>query len=117
VVEDAYGVPETVPADGLFVFIGARPRTDWLPDDLLRDEHGFILTGNDLLEGGGTSTGWSLERPPLMLEASIPGVFVAGDVRHGSVKRVASAVGEGATALQACHAYFESTQPTASAIG
>lgn len=110
VVEDGSGRGETVPADGLFIFIGAHPRTDWLPGDVLRDEGGFILTGNDLLRDGVPPSGWPLERPPLLLEASLPGVFAAGDVRHGSVKRVASAVGEGATALQACHAYLETLQ-------
>ena len=110
VLEDGSGRSETVPAGGLFIFIGARPRTGWLPDDVLRDEGGFILTGNDLLRDGAPPPGWRLARPPLLLEASLPGVFAAGDVRHGSVKRVASAVGEGATALQACHAYLETLQ-------
>ena len=115
VLDDASDGRETVKADGLFVFIGARPRTDWLPAGVLRDEHGFVLTGNDLLVDGQPPQGWPLERPPLMLETSIPGVFAAGDVRHGSVKRVASAVGEGATALQACHAFFETAEAPASA--
>jgi thioredoxin reductase (NADPH) len=88
------GEQTTVPADALFVLIGASPLTEWLPEDLSRDEHGFLLTGNDL---GGA---WPLVRRPLLHETSIPGIFAAGDVRHGSVKRVAAAVGEGATAVQ-----------------
>jgi thioredoxin reductase (NADPH) len=88
---------ETVAADGLFVLIGARPRTDWLPEELERDPDGFLLTGADI------SAGWPLDRPPLLLETSMPGVFAAGDVRHGSVKRVASAVGEGSIAIQLIH--------------
>jgi len=101
------GERNTMGADALFVFIGASPRTDWMPEDIRRDDHGFVLTGTDLLDEGKPPPGWPLERPPLMLEASIPGVFVAGDARHGSVKRVASAVGDGAVALQACHTYLE----------
>lgn len=113
VLDDGSGGTEMVPADGLFIFIGARPRTDWLPDQLLRDEGGCVLTGNDLLKEGSPPPDWPLERPPLLLEASIPGVLAAGDVRHGSTKRVASAVGEGAAALQACHTYLDtSTVPT-----
>ena len=87
----ATGEAETVAADALFVLIGARPHTDWLPADIARDAHGFLLTGEELLDGDH----WPLERPPLSLETSMPGVLAAGDVRHGSVKRVASAVGEG----------------------
>ena len=113
VLEDSAGGVETVPADGLFIFIGVQPRTEWLPDTVLRDSGGFIVTGNDLLEQGETPPGWPLGRPPLLMETSIPGVFAAGDARYGSVKRVASAVGEGAIALQACHAYLDSTATTA----
>ena len=91
---------ETVPADGLFVLIGAHPHTDWLPDAIERDPRGFLLTGPDV------SGAWPLERAPLMLETSLPGVFAAGDVRHGSVKRVASAVGQGAAAIQQVHEYL-----------
>jgi thioredoxin reductase (NADPH) len=92
----ATGDDEAVAADALFVMIGARPHSDWLPADIARDPHGFLLTGAELSDGGG----WPLERRPLSLETSMPGVLAAGDVRHGSVKRVASAVGEGANAVQ-----------------
>ena len=91
------GKDETVPAEGLFVLIGAHPLTDWVPPDMARDSHGFLLTGDDL-DGA-----WQIERPPFALETSVPGVFAAGDARHGSVKRVAAAVGEGATAVQFVH--------------
>ena len=90
---------ETVPAQGLFLMIGARPRTDWLPAEIVRDARGFILTGQDL----GENCGWPLERSPFLLETSMPGVFAAGDARHGAVKRVASAVGDGSIAIQLVH--------------
>ncbi len=96
---DATGEHETVDADGLFVLIGARPRTDWLPERIARDPEGFLLTGADLAD----DHGWPLERSPALLETSMPGVFASGDVRHGSVKRVASAVGEGSIAIQLVH--------------
>ena len=99
VLRDAGGVEETVKAEGLFLMIGARPRTDWLPAEIARDSRGFILTGADL----GDDAGWPLERNPYLLETSMPGVFAAGDVRHGAVKRVASAVGEGSIAIQLVH--------------
>jgi thioredoxin reductase (NADPH) len=89
------------PARGLFIFIGAAPRTDWLPPEIARDEKGFILTGPDL-----PPKSWPLERDPFLLETSVPGVFVAGDVRAHSVKRVASAVGEGSIAIQFVHQYL-----------
>src|SRR5262249_39138172 len=92
----ATGTEETVAADGLFVLIGARPQTDWLPAEIARDRHGFLLTGADRPE----EDGWQLERRPMPLETSMPGVLAAGDVRHGSVKRVAAAVGEGSIAIQ-----------------
>jgi thioredoxin reductase (NADPH) len=99
------GVTEEVPAAALFVMIGGEPRTDWLAG-VERDNRGYILTGHDLLGPNGRPAGWPLRRPPLLLETSIPGVFAAGDVRHRSVKRVASAVGEGAVAVQLVHQYL-----------
>lgn len=101
------GEDETVPASALFVFIGAAPRTEWVADVLTRDPQGFILSGPDLPRTPDTKrpVGWPLDREPLLLETSMPGVFVAGDVRHGSVKRVASAVGEGAMAVQLVHQF------------
>jgi thioredoxin reductase (NADPH) len=105
----ATGAIETVAADGLFVLIGAEPHTDWLADRLVRDAHGFIRTGHDLLGADGKPTdGWPLARPPYHLEASLPGVFAVGDVRSGSMKRVASAVGEGATAISLIRQYLGS---------
>jgi thioredoxin reductase (NADPH) len=98
----ATGESETCAADALFVLIGARPHTDWLPADIARDAHGFLLTGAEVLDGGH----WPLERPPLSFETSMPAVFAAGDVRHGSVKRVASAVGAGAIAAQLVQSLF-----------
>ena len=96
------GSEETVAADGLFLMIGARPHTDWLPPEVDRDEQGFVLTGTDLRD----DRAWPLDRSPFLLETSMPGVFAAGDVRHGSVKRVASAVGEGSVAIQLLHRLF-----------
>ncbi len=95
--DTATGGDEAVPADALFVLIGAHPLTDWLPPELARDRKGFLLTGADV------AGGWPLDRPPFPMETSIPRAFAAGDVRHGSVKRVAAAVGEGATAVQTVH--------------
>ena len=95
----AGGGHEEVAADGLFVLIGAQPHTDWLPAEVARDERGFVLTGQDL---AGRAR-WELARRPFSLETSMPGVFAAGDVRNGSVKRVASAVGEGSIAIQLVH--------------
>ena len=94
----------SVPADGLFVLIGSEPRTGWLGEDLARDRWGFILTGQDVLDDPAAS--WPASRQPLLLETSLPGVFAAGDVRHGSVKRCASAVGEGATTIASVHRYM-----------
>lgn len=91
----------------LFVFIGAEPRTDWLDDAVARDSRGFVLTGPDLTRGGRRPAGWALPRDPYHLESSMPGVFAAGDVRAESVKRVASAVGEGAMAVSLVHRYLE----------
>ena len=100
------GETQRVTAHHLFVFIGAAPRTEWLSGMLLRDEKGFILTGQDLMRDGKPPKDWPLERDPWLLEACIPGVFVAGDVRYRSVKRVASGVGEGANAVQFVHQYL-----------
>jgi thioredoxin reductase (NADPH) len=86
-------------ADGLFVLIGADPHSDWLADTVERDSRGFLVTGSDVIH-------WPLQRPPLPQETSVPGVFAAGDVRQGSVKRVASAVGEGAAAILQVHRYL-----------
>jgi thioredoxin reductase (NADPH) len=102
----ASGHTETFPAAALFVLIGARPHTGWLPEEVMRDERGYVITGNDLLRDGSPPEGWPLERPPMLLETSVPGVFAAGDVRCGSVKRVASAVGEGSIAIQMVHKYL-----------
>ncbi len=89
---------ETVAAGALFIMIGARPRTKWLPPEIERDRHGFVLTGPDV-----PADAWDLDRSALLLESSMPAVFAAGDVRHGSVKRVASSVGEGSAAIQQVH--------------
>jgi thioredoxin reductase (NADPH) len=97
---------EILPAEALFILIGAEPHTDWLAATIKRDDRGFLLTGRHLLRDGRPPQGWPLGRSPLLLETSLPGVFTAGDVRHGSVKRVAAAVGEGATAIQLVHEYL-----------
>ena len=97
---------ERVPASAMFIFIGALPSTNWLKDVVERDERGFILTGPDLLWEGNRPRGWTLERDPFLLETNIPGLFAVGDVRHGSVKRVASGVGEGSVAVQFVHQYL-----------
>jgi thioredoxin reductase (NADPH) len=95
-----------VKASSLFVFIGAEPGVEWLPSSIVRDEKGFLLAGPDLKQDGKLVNGWKEDREPFLLETSVPGVFVAGDVRHGSVKRVASAVGEGSIAVQFAHQYL-----------
>jgi thioredoxin reductase (NADPH) len=104
-LERGDGATEEVPAAALFVMIGGEPRTEWLAG-IERDDRGYILTGHDLLGPDGPPPGWPHRRPPLLLETSLPGVFAAGDVRHRSVKRVASAVGEGAVAVQLVHQYL-----------
>jgi thioredoxin reductase (NADPH) len=96
-------MPAPVPADAVFIFIGASPHTEWLQGKLFCDDRGFIVSGRDL---GSAPADWPLDRDPYPLECSMPGVFVAGDVRHGSIKRVASAVGEGAMAVQLIHQYL-----------
>jgi len=102
--DTATGERRSVPADALFILIGAQPRTQWLADTVARDRWGFIRTGADL--PAGTGHRWPPGRPPLPLETSLPGVFAAGDVRRGSVKRVASAVGEGAAAIPLIHRHL-----------
>ena len=97
---------ERVPASSMFIFIGALPRTDWLASVVERDERGFILTGPDLIRDGQRPKGWTLDRDPFLLETNVPGIFAVGDVRHGSVKRVASGVGEGSVAVQFIHQYL-----------
>jgi thioredoxin reductase (NADPH) len=96
----------TVHTNLLSIFIGAEPNTDWLSGVVERDKRGFILTGMDLLRDGKKPKGWQLERNPYWVESSVPGVFAAGDVRYGSVKRVASGVGEGSIAVQFTHQYL-----------
>jgi thioredoxin reductase (NADPH) len=100
------GGDSQVPTGSLFVFIGAVPVTAWLPPCILRDDKGFILSGSDLRKDGKLPDVWHETRDPLLLETSVPGVFVAGDVRYGSIKRVASAVGEGSIAVQFVHQYL-----------
>jgi thioredoxin reductase (NADPH) len=100
------GATEVMHASALFVMIGTEPHTEWLEDSLARDDRGFILTGLDLFTAGQAHR-WPLERPPHLLETSTPGVFAAGDVRHRSVKRVATAIGEGAVAVQLLHQYLQ----------
>jgi thioredoxin reductase (NADPH) len=98
--DSARGLTETVPADAVFILIGAQPHTDWLPDRVARDPYGFVVTGVQ-------DSGWSLPRAPFVFESSMAGVFAVGDVRSGSVKRVASAAGEGSVAIQQVHRYLQ----------
>jgi thioredoxin reductase (NADPH) len=100
------GATEQLPALAIFIFTGAAPRTEWLPTEVRRDRNGFVLTGSALLEHGKLPADWPLDRQPFLLESSVPGVFVVGDVRSSSVKRVASAVGEGSIAVQFIHEYL-----------
>ena len=105
------GETATVPAVSLFIFIGAVPRTEWLGGVVERDDRGFVMTGSDLTSGDKRSSahrpkGWRLDRDPYLLETNVPGVFAVGDVRHGSVKRVASGVGEGSICVQFVHQYL-----------
>jgi thioredoxin reductase (NADPH) len=95
--------------DALFVMIGARPHTEWLPPEILRDRKGFVLTGRELMGVEGFSRVWKEKREPMPLETSVPGVFAAGDVRAGAINRVASAVGEGAMAVRLVHEYLATT--------
>jgi thioredoxin reductase (NADPH) len=100
------GKTERVPASAMFIFIGALPRTEWLGNLIERDERGFLLTGPDLIRDGQRTKGWTLDRDPFLLETNVPGIFAVGDVRHGSIKRVASGVGEGSVAVQFIHQYL-----------
>ena len=95
-------------AGGLFILAGAHPHTDWLPAEIERDHWGYVLTGSDLLRGGSLPAAWPLERPPMILETSLPRVFAVGDVREGSTKRVASGVGEGSVVVEQIHRLLES---------
>jgi thioredoxin reductase (NADPH) len=95
------GVVEEVPATALFIMIGGEPNTEWLPDEMARDQQNYLITGHDLLEHHGV--GWEAVREPLPMETSMPGVFAAGDVRRGALKRVAAAVGEGSTIVRLLH--------------
>lgn len=103
------GTTSIEPADALFTFIGAAPRTDWLPAEIARDERGFVLTGADLTDERLTAAGWPDRQPPFLLETSVPGVFATGDVRSGAMRRVASAVGEGAMSVAFTHRYLAAT--------
>jgi thioredoxin reductase (NADPH) len=102
------GTTETLTASAMFIFIGAKPRTNWLADLVSLDDHGFIYTGNEIPRSDGAKApkGWPLDRLPFLLETNVPGVFAAGDVRHGSVKRVASAVGAGSICVQMIHQHL-----------
>ena len=100
------GKTEQLDTSALFVLIGAVPHTNWLEDSVARDSQGFVLTGPDLMKDGNAPDEWPLDRPPMMHETNVPGVFAAGDVRHGSIKRIASAVGEGAAVMQFVHHYL-----------
>jgi thioredoxin reductase (NADPH) len=108
--DTAHGHADEVAAAALFLMIGAEPHTEWLAGRVERDAAGFIRTGRDLYQAGEPPAGWPLSRPPLLLETSMPGVFAAGDVRHRSIKRVASAVGEGAIAIQLVHEYLQAEE-------
>jgi thioredoxin reductase (NADPH) len=113
-VNAASGEREQVPAAALFIFIGAVPRTDWVAGVVERDEWGYIATGRDVVRGGRPPRGWNLRREPFMLETNVPGIFVAGDVRRGSGKRVAAAVGEGAMAVLFVHRHLSESEPVRS---
>jgi thioredoxin reductase (NADPH) len=103
------GVSHAEDMDAVFVYIGARPRSDWLPEIVLRDGKGFVLTGRDLAGDDRTPRTWKEARQPLPLETSVPGVFAAGDIRAGAMNRVASAVGEGSMAVRLVHDYLTLT--------
>ena len=110
--DQSTGAVERVATSGLFVMIGAEPHTEWLAGTVDRDDRGFILTGNALGRAGDGRSGWPLERAPMLLETSVPGVFAAGDIRHASVKRVTTAMGDGATVVQLVHQHLEGERST-----
>jgi thioredoxin reductase (NADPH) len=106
IANDETGDVKGVPAIALFIFIGAMPHTSAIADLIECDQYGFILSGPDLTIHGRRPRNWTLQRDPFLLETNVPGIFVAGDVRHGSIKRVASAVGEGSIAIELIHQYL-----------
>jgi len=103
------GTSRVEEVDAVFIFIGTRPRSDWLPADVRRDEKGFVLTGRDLMADGEYARIWKERREPLSLETSVPGVFAAGDIRAGAMNRVASAAGEGSMVVRFVHEYLALT--------
>jgi len=107
ITDTASGESRTLPTDAVFIFIGAVPYTDIVKDVVELDDAGFVYTGQDLIRGGRRPNNWTLRRDPLPMETSVPGIFAAGDVRHGVIRRVASAVGEGAVAVSMIHRYLE----------
>ena len=115
-LRDGGGRTERLATAALFVLIGAEPHTAWLPASIERDPGGFLLTGRDLVRSGAAPPGWPLSRPPGLLETSVPGVFAAGDVRAGSLKRVAAAVGDGATAVRLVHEHLAEVEERAGAV-
>jgi thioredoxin reductase (NADPH) len=105
----ADGSSRLEPVDALFIFIGTRPHSDWLPSAVLRDAKGFVLTGRDLVAADSYARAWKESREPLTLETSVPGLFAAGDVRFGAMNRVASAVGEGSMVVRLAHEFLALT--------
>jgi thioredoxin reductase (NADPH) len=103
------GASEVEEADAVFVFIGTKPRSEWLPDTVLRDAKGFVVTGRDLAVDPSYARVWKERREPMALETSTPGVFAAGDIRAGAMNRVASAVGEGSMVVRFVHEYLALT--------
>jgi thioredoxin reductase (NADPH) len=110
IIDRSTGKTQEVATEALFVMIGAQPHTDWLESSVARDNRGFVLTGTDLWANESARERWPLARPPLLLETSMPGVFAAGDVRHGSIKRVAGAVGEGAASILLISRYLRESE-------